>query len=783
MPTGLVPPDSPAKTLTVSPASSAPTSPALLRPTTSESGDSYRSQAQTLHGQSAELDRDERRGVPHITVPVLSPRRTSSNASPLSASLSAVSPQADPTVSQTYSSGPSSPVIVVPPEVSEAGPQVSLSYLRDSNDSRGATSLLTPDGSPLPGSTHLVGLSSRRAGKRNSINPAISFNYEALSKELNAKSLSAPESPSSSQPPTVDVGQASSHADPPLLPSREQVSAGLSRRPSRNVRAEVPTSKPVVAGSVLSRSRSRTELSPKPSTSTDPMGPPPRQNTVLERLPPRMHSLKAPGQDPEELTRRPSLLASVKGNTLGQTTFDEKDRPKPGSSLCIDVEKSRGGYGNGKRPVSPAASPAHKVDVPRGIESGTDTSDGEREPSTKERTRKLSSTKEKEAKKSRRQPVQLDPETKQSASQDGPGEDSFLSGAGDADTEDESSPVERMSRATFIAPAHPPIRFSVSENGLQELLSQFDPNDTSSINTFGEPEKSNQDAQARHSLEPDGGAASDEGRRLSSPASAATPTTFFGSSSIGDNSSVTTISAPSSQGHSDSLDQPGTANGTKSELLPQQWGVVRNASSASSKRSSSERSHDLPTSDDQRTRLDPNVTIYYTDAGLSEHSPLFTVTSPASAFARPAKLDHSAAVMKRLQDALQDTARRGMTQITLDQEFVQAVVMMIEQRRDENAKMKSRLDHIKVRPLSLTCLPSFKLTGDAGGAVIESQPAGYGWTGCSTRRVRSGAESSSRGRGRSHASAHLACWTSGTNHGVIRPGSQRGAAQTTDAGP
>ncbi|KAH9994024.1 Rho GTPase activation protein [Russula vinacea] len=51
--------------------------------------------------------------------------------------------------------------------------------------------------------------------------------------------------------------------------------------------------------------------------------------------------------------------------------------------------------------------------------------------------------------------------------------------------------------------------------------------------------------------------------------------------------------------------------------------------------------------------------------------------------------------MKRLQDALQDTARRGMTQITLDQEFVQAVVMMIEQRRDENVKMKGKLDHIK----------------------------------------------------------------------------------------
>jgi hypothetical protein len=62
--------------------------------------------------------------------------------------------------------------------------------------------------------------------------------------------------------------------------------------------------------------------------------------------------------------------------------------------------------------------------------------------------------------------------------------------------------------------------------------------------------------------------------------------------------------------------------------------------------------------------------------------------------------------MKRLQDALHDTARRGITQITLDQEFVQAVVMMIEQRRDESAKMKSKLDSINVRPLSMTYLSS-----------------------------------------------------------------------------
>jgi hypothetical protein len=406
-------------------------------------------------------------------------------------------------------------------------------------------------------------------------------------------------------------------------------------------------------------------------------------------------------------------MDSAKSFSLGRSSSDERDRHKPGSSLSIDVEKSRAGYGVGKRPVSPAykaGSPAHKVDVPHGIESGTDTSDGEREPSTKEPTRKLSlsSTKEKEAKKSRRQPSHVDIETKQSASQEEPGEDTFVNDAGDVDTEDESSPVERVSRSTFIAPAHPPIRFSVSGNGFQELLSQFDPHDPASFSALGEFLKMNEDAESRNdagssatSLNPDGGAASNERGRLSSSSSAATPTTVS-VLSTGDNSSMTTISAPSSQGHEDSflvLDRPGATNGVKSDILQRQRSVHNN-SSISSSRSSSEKSRDPPASDDQRTRLVPNATIYHTDVGLSEPSPQFTVTTPVSAAGRSAKLDQAAAVMKRLQDALQDTARRGMTQITLDQEFVQAVIMTIEQRRDESTKMKSKLDHVRVRLFS-----------------------------------------------------------------------------------
>lgn len=738
-PAGLSTTDSAANSPAVSTTSPAQTSSDWPRPVTSLHRSSSKSQPQTPQSaqQSTQLDdRDERRRGPHTpTIPVQPSPQTSRTVIPSPTSPSAVSPQADSSSPQTFSSGPSSPVIIMSPDIPEAGPQVTLSYVQHeaSNDSGDATPFLTPDaltsierrksyddgtrplsvlyknGAPPPGSSLSARLYTSRPGKRNSINPGLSFNYETLATEFNTKSSSAPQSPSSSLLPTSDMGQTPGHTDTQRLPVREQASEGLSRRPSRKAPAETPTSAPAVSGSHLSRSRSRTESSPRTHTGIDPMVPPARQNTVLERLPPRTHSLKASSLDPDVMIQRPPPMTSMKSNAPRRTSSDEKDRPKPAFSLSIDVERSQAGYGLGKRPMSPAykaASPAHKVDVPHGIESGTDTSDGEREPSTIELTRTPSlPSSEKEAKSPQR-PVHLELNTKQSASQEEPGEVSFLNSAGDADSEDESSPVERVSRSTFIAPAHPPIRFSVTANGFQELLSQIDPHKRSSFRSIEELVKLNHDAEAHldagqsaSCLSPDG-ATQNEGGRSSTPSSAAAPTTAIVYSSIANNSSVTTISAPSSQGHGDSfiiLDQPETTNSAESDFLPHQRGL-RNPWSSPSSQSPSERSHDLLASDYQRRGLDPNASA---DASLSEPGSLFTVTAPDSV-ARPAKFDSSYSVTKRLQDALQDAARRGTPQITFDQEFVQAVVMIIEQRRDENAKMKGRLDQIKVRSL-LTC--------------------------------------------------------------------------------
>jgi hypothetical protein len=687
-PTGLFTPDSAPNALSVSTTSSAQTSPTRSRPSTSPViGDNDRSQPQSLQTGR----RDERRSAPSpSTILLQSSHRPSQNMLPSPTSPSAVSPQADSNTPPAYSSGPPSPIVVVPPQVPEAGPQVALSYIQheDPNGSGTATPFLTPNAPTSLERRRSYDDGTRPLSVLFKDTPPGSAHADKLSgTELNNKPFSAPQSPS--RPPSVDKSQISDHTDTRPLPSRAQTLEGLSRQPSRRAHAEAPASAPAVASSMLNYSRNRTASSPRPPPGSDPMSVSSRQDMMLERLPPRTHSLKGSSQDPEARIRHRPSTASIKTSAPGRSS-DEKDRPKPGSSLSIDVEKSRAGYG--KRPMSPAykaPSPAHRVDVPRGIESGTDTSDGEREPSANERTLKVPLLSKEQETILPRRPVHPELDMKQSASQEEHGEGvSFLSSGGDADSEGESSPVERVSRSTFIAPAHPPIRFSVSGNGFQELLSQIDPRNRSSLLIIEELVKLNQDAEARldsdrspASLSPNGGPAQTEGRRSSTPASALTPTTNFGSAPPPDNSSVTTLSAPSSQGHDDTsmvLDQSVTTNGAEHALLRQR--SMRYALSPPSSRSSSERSHDRAASEaGQHGHLESNVFAHHTDA------------------TRPGKLDPSYAVAKRLQDALQDAARRGTTQIALDQEFVQAVVMMIEQRRDENAKMKGRLDHIKVR--------------------------------------------------------------------------------------
>jgi hypothetical protein len=115
---------------------------------------------------------------------------------------------------------------------------------------------------------------------------------------------------------------------------------------------------------------------------------------------------------------------------------------------------------------SRSASPAHRVDVPHSIESGTDTeneNENENELKRPHITRRIlpPAPPPKDSKGTR--PIAYETEADINTSE--------MSQVGDV-SEDllESLQVERMSHSTFIAPALPPIRFSLNTTDFSELL-------------------------------------------------------------------------------------------------------------------------------------------------------------------------------------------------------------------------------------------------------------------------------------------------------------------------
>jgi Rho-type GTPase-activating protein 1/2 len=115
---------------------------------------------------------------------------------------------------------------------------------------------------------------------------------------------------------------------------------------------------------------------------------------------------------------------------------------------------------------SRSASPAHRVDVPHSIESGTDTeneNENENELKRPHITRRIlpPAPPPKDSKGTR--PIAYETEADintSEMSQDGDVSEDLL----------ESLRVERMSHSTFIAPALPPIRFSLNTTDFSELL-------------------------------------------------------------------------------------------------------------------------------------------------------------------------------------------------------------------------------------------------------------------------------------------------------------------------
>ena len=570
------------------------------------------------------------------------------------------------------------------------------------------------------------GLSSR--SKRQSINPGMPFKLD-LSNVSSAQSQSTHDSASYGRSSPVS-GRGSPHLSSPL---RE--------RPA-NERGALYQNLPPVRPRAESSSAYLPEH-PKPKSS-------PLNHLESDGIPPRSHSLTATVPPNERTPDRASPVLGLPNSIRPQRSFDERtirpsmalpDRRAVSNSLSIDVEKSRGGSGNRSHPTSPA----HRVDVPQNIESGTDTeAEGDNKPSAEASDDDEPPVPPPKETKPRPRPDRLHLESQQP---DDVEED--ISRSSSADTSDgESSPVERISHSTFIAPALPPIRFSMGGGDFADLLQSV--TGQSSLKSLDRLAQLSEDTIARLdrmdtpplAKTPPPTAAS-EGAWQTTPASDSTFTQATAQSALSDDASEITVeasSAPSSNFHTESSsDGHRESVSSSSSLAPDEplpapkagerepESISRQTSSGSSVSAARRPLNTVPTlhgrssSDLDRDargaaaaalslarhrRLDSNASLNMdASMGYEANAARITVTAPGSTVARPLKHDASDLVTRRLQEALHEASKRGAMHVNLDKEFVQAILMVVEQRKVENAEMKGKLDGMKVRPRSFRSTP------------------------------------------------------------------------------
>ncbi|KAL1743022.1 hypothetical protein HDZ31DRAFT_41860 [Schizophyllum fasciatum] len=285
-----------------------------------------------------------------------------------------------------------------------------------------------------------------RRNKRRSINPGLSLS-----------NLTGPVSP------------------PQSSPSLSPLSASFPGRPSTSSRSPTPPSVPDHSSSSRTPSPSPSQFHTSPTTPSErtlPLTPDEANDrTAVLGRPPLLHSESSPaaphlhhGLDnarsmPDVRGKVQQSLDDSLSPTTGlrqQRSFDERSMrgTSPGPA------RARSGSHAGREDPT---SPSHRVDVPMGIESGTDT-EAEAEGDGARRT---NHSKASERPIERRPSASEGPVSPDSASED----------------LHESTPVERTSIATYIAPALPPIRFSMNTADFAELFSGMSKGGSGSMST------------------------------------------------------------------------------------------------------------------------------------------------------------------------------------------------------------------------------------------------------------------------------------------------------------
>ncbi|KAJ7462200.1 signal transducer [Mycena galericulata] len=500
--------------------------------------------------------------------------------------------------------------------------------------------VIFPQDDPAPAPSGLS-VSTSRQEKRRSINPGLALN--------NLGSSSSSSSP------------------PPSSPALSPLSATfkLSSRPStpRDTDSRTPSPRPDYFSESTSRpnsasSNTHVSSSSSPRTPSDRdlsqdqtvvMSPSSRPNIILDSVPPRKSS---------HVASRSTADDRLSVTLEGRRSSDDRPPSQNGRHSSDMVRPSSRSRSNTPSSLS------RRADVPHSVESGTDT---DAEADSQSHADYHNSPPPPPPKESKPYGAQS-PQHMLSPLSD----DVDASAASQPDSSDdmsESSPVEHTSHSTFIAPALPPIRFSMTTADFSDLFSSAD-GQKSSLKQLA---NISEDYDSHVPMTPPPTAAS-----IYSAAGTITPTSD--ATFTAESASTRTISEDGTLlNSSESHTGPRYVSpAPRLQSLPKQ----QNAS-ATEGPEVGDTGVRIRSSSDSQNRPPPTARVTITRA------------ESASATTGALRNDQASMVVLRLQEALADARERGAQQLKFDRAFVEAILGAMESRELDYSNLKAKFDGVK----------------------------------------------------------------------------------------
>ncbi|KAL6305221.1 hypothetical protein BKA93DRAFT_237913 [Sparassis latifolia] len=568
-----------------------------------------------------------------------------------------------------------------------------------------------------------------RRDKRSSINPAVARSF--------ANAQTQPSSSSSSTAPAVS----STHGRdfPRSTSTLHEHTSAEQTAPAYSLSVPPAPATSNLNPQLLGRARSGSSGSPLSENK--------------QQLNQAVHSLSRPGSGLDHLPSRPGSHSEQQARlAAGDTTRSHdagpsfgdgrrKDERRPPSLHLADGDVARAQESSVDRPqasptpsvhtlrnsrsssgtigmeleLPPASSspmsPSHHVDVPHGIESGTDTESEESRDMEEPNVDALPPALPPKGLPhrgsiARPPPLRLDTMDINRNSSDAGHTDS---GEGIVESP-ESSPVERTSHATFIAPALPPIRISMGGTDFSDLLKSVGGN----VLKLDQLKEANEDGSVN--------SISRSPSILPSPSSifASTPTSDgMMKSPDTDETPVKRVEPirnglsrqPSLAHERSGSPTPSLAKdrafpklstnvdsvGMGTDSRPQSPRVLEDRRALAEGPSSTQSGHlDGRRSLDVKSRPRKISTHSSRTATLeSRDAAHITVTSPDNMTSKLLRADSASVVKRQLQDVLATAASRKETHVTLPVDLVQTMIALLEQRAEEYNDLRQKLDGAK----------------------------------------------------------------------------------------